>query len=103
MASVPPELGGARVLRYAVIDPALHAPTGRTRHTVAGVAVGPFAGLAICQYAGDSRLFYLFYCDVAWNVVTDTCHLSLQEALDQATFEYAEMATAWKEPGAPDR
>ena len=31
---------------------------------------------------------YLFYCDVAWNSVTDTYHDSMESAVEQAEFEF---------------
>ena len=56
--------------------------------------LGPAAALAICQYEGDSQ-YYLFYCDDEWNVRTDTCHQSLDDAKDQAEFEYEGVSALW--------
>ena len=84
----PPKLiGGARVLRWSEFDDR-HRPTGSCRQIVAGVLQGPAAGLAICQYEGETA-FYLFGCDAEWNTVSDTSHESLKDALEQAEFEYA--------------
>ncbi|MCP2289133.1 hypothetical protein APR08_002050 [Nocardia amikacinitolerans] len=51
-----------------------------------GLVVDGFAGLAITQYDASPAV-YLFYCDAAWNVVTDTCHDSVAAAREQAFSE----------------
>ncbi|MBM4018279.1 MAG: hypothetical protein FJ288_08130 [Planctomycetes bacterium] len=90
----PPELvGGAKVVRWSAID-GRHRPTGNCRHIVAGVLQGPAAGLAICQYEGETA-YYLFGCDPEWNTVTDTWHESLEDALEQAEFEYEGVSETW--------
>jgi hypothetical protein len=70
-----------------VADLAAASPTGNTRHTVGGNLRRDFAALVIAQYPGDDS-YYLLYCDEDWNAVTDTFHLDLDGALDQAAFEY---------------
>ncbi|MGQ9547059.1 MAG: hypothetical protein ACUVWS_00380, partial [Roseiflexus sp.] len=54
----------------------------------------PAAGLAICQYEGETSC-YLFGCDSDWNAVTDTWHETLEDALDQAEFEYEGVSKTW--------
>ena len=61
---------------------------------VAGVLQGPAAGLAICQYEGETA-YYLFGCDDEWNTVTDTWHEALEGALEQAEFEYEGVSRTW--------
>jgi hypothetical protein len=63
--------------------------------------MGPMAGLAICQYAGQDA-FYLFGCDADWQNVTDTWHQTLDDAQHQAEFEYEGVSKTWifAEPGA---
>lgn len=91
----PPELlDGARVLAFAVIDASV-VPTGGTTHCIEVEMLGPAAGLAIAKYDGDGQ-FYLFYCDPKWQVVTDTCHPSLELAREQAEFEYRGVSARWK-------
>ncbi len=51
-------------------------------------------GLAIYQLEGESAL-HLFGWDAQWNVVTDTWHATLEEALHQAEFEYEGVSTTW--------
>ncbi|MFO0759538.1 MAG: hypothetical protein U0359_23805, partial [Byssovorax sp.] len=66
----PPELlGGAKVVQWSAID-SRHRPTGNTRQIVAGVLQPPAAGIAICQYDGETN-YYLFGCDAEWNTATD--------------------------------
>lgn len=56
--------------------------------------MGAMAGLAICQPSGAQE-FYLFGCDSNWNVVTDTWHQSLNEAQEQAEYEYDGISKTW--------
>ncbi|MGL4463325.1 MAG: hypothetical protein ACRC1K_14345 [Planctomycetia bacterium] len=92
----PPELlDGARVLAFAFVDAAV-APTGRTTHRIDDEVLGPAAGLAIARYKAAGP-FYLFYCDPAWEVVTDTCHPTLELAREQAEFEYSGVSSRWRE------
>jgi len=79
---------------YSPID-SRHRATGACKHTVGGIVQGSFDGLAICQYRGDSA-FYLFYCDADWNNVTDTFHLTLDDAKGQAEFEYEGVSATWQ-------
>ena len=91
----PPLIAGLPVVCYTAID-GRHRATGATRHVVGGVLRGPAAALAVCR---DSGGFYLFYCDAAWEAVTDTWHATLQDALDQAEFEYAGTSATWQRAG----
>ena len=93
MVPAPSNLGGAKVLMYSVLD-GRQRPTGKCRHSVAGALVAGFAFLAICQYEGDDG-FYLFYCDDQWNVVTDTLHFTMDQAMEQAEFEYENASGTW--------
>jgi len=89
----PAELDGARVLAFAVID-ALISPTAGTVHRIGDEVVGPAAGLAIARYDGDD-VYYLFYCEPTWRVVTDTCHPTEELAREQAEFEYRGVSGRW--------
>ncbi len=90
----PPELvGGARVVRWSPIDNR-HRHTGNCTNIVAGKVMGAAAGLAICQYDGEGA-YYLFGCDAEWNSLTDSWHLTLEEALEQAEFEYEGVSATW--------
>ncbi len=67
---------------------------GECRHIVAAEAQGSAAGLAICQYDGETA-YYLFGCHPEWNTVTDTRHETLEEALERAELEYAGVSSTW--------
>jgi len=88
------EINGAKVVFYSSIDQR-HRPTGACKHTVRGIVQPRFDGLAICQYDGESA-FYLFYCDASWNSITDTFHLTLEDAKQQAEFEYEGISATWQ-------
>jgi hypothetical protein len=94
MGEPPEELDGARVLAFAVIDGS-GAPTGGTTHRIGNEILGPAAGLAIARYDAGDGSFYLFYCDPDWQVVTDTCHPTLELAREQAEYEYRGVSARW--------
>ena len=93
MKLCPALLDGARVLCHAAVDERCR-PTGSCRHYRGTQPLGPFAGLAVCQYAGE-RACYLFYCDADWRPLTDTRHERLEDALRQAEFEYEGISGHW--------
>jgi hypothetical protein len=84
----PPRLVGGAHLRFFVIIDNLYTYTGNTKHYTNNHLLPPMQALALCQYENDSG-FYLFGCDLQWNTITDTYHDTLEEAFEQATFEYA--------------
>jgi hypothetical protein len=87
-SETPPRmLGGGRVLKYARVTPDVR-PTGATRHILPSGVAGPAAALAIVEDAEDTGGFFLFGLDATGSVETDTWHESLDDALDQAAFEY---------------
>ncbi len=96
MKNIPGTVGGAKVILYTAID-GRHRHTGNCRQFVEGVLMGPAAGLAIGQYEGEDA-FYLFGCDVEWNAVTDTWHKTLEEAKQQAEFEYEGVSATREQP-----
>ena len=79
-------LDGARVLQFASLSRS--QPTGRTRHVVDGAEVSDFAAVAIARFDDEPKGVYLFYCDRSWNVVTDTQHKDVSEAIAQANLEF---------------
>jgi hypothetical protein len=86
-------IGGYKVVCYTPID-SRHRFTEKTRQIVRGKLMGAMSGLAICQ-PGKLDEFYLFGCDSDWNVVTDTWHQSLNEAKEQAEYEYEGVSETW--------
>lgn len=92
----PGTVGGLRVVFYSVLDHR-QRPTGACSHVVAGEPQVPFGGLAICHSEGG---YVLFYCDQAWNTVTDTWHTSIERAKEQAESEYEGIDRTWTRPTA---
>ena len=89
----PKKLDGGDVLQFALID-AQTPSIGNTVHRVTGKLVGSIAGLAICRLGKNG--YYLFYCDPDWNVITDTFHESVEDAMRQAAFEFDGIAAKWQ-------
>jgi len=86
MKKIPDKIDGGKVLCATQID-SRHNFTHACRQIVAGKEMGPMAGLAVCKFDDDDGI-YLIGCDEKWNGITDTWHQSLDEAIDQAEFEY---------------
>ena len=91
----PAKLDDMPVLQYAVLSNDA-TPTGNTKHLFNGQPVKDITRLAVCDGGGNPKAIYLFSCDDDWNVLTDTCHMSIEEALAQADFEYQHIRSAWK-------
>jgi hypothetical protein len=51
--------------------------------------------LAIC-HSDDEAAFYLFHCDDLWQVVWDSWHETVEEALLQANSQYVGLRGAWQ-------
>lgn len=88
----PDIVGGAKVVLYVSLEGM--NPTGRTEHIHIGKAVEPTVGLAICKYDNEEG-YYLFGCDANWNSVTDTWHENIDDALEQAEWEYEGLSGSW--------
>lgn len=73
-----------------------HRPTGKTQHFHGDELLPPPTELRIVQYSSDPG-YYLFYCDDSGAELTDTYHDSVQEAMDQAEFEFGITAEEWSE------
>ena len=101
MGPAPTHIGWAKVIAFTAIDER-HRHTGACRQIVVGALLGPAAGLAICRVEGEDS-FYLFGCDERWGNVTDTCHPTLEEAMDQAEFEKWEGVTATWHTAPPNK
>jgi hypothetical protein len=72
---IPPFLADLPIVGYA--------PLGTTRLTGGHARLDERgAYLAICRHEDDG--FYLFGCDAAWNVVSDTWHETAADAIEQA-------------------
>ena len=89
----PAQIGQADLIAYLVITED-HKRTGNTEHIVDGLPTEDFYGLAICKYKDDPG-YYLFYCDASWETITDTYHDTVEDAKDQAAFEYSDTEKDW--------
>jgi hypothetical protein len=94
MPTLPPPLDGPGLVRIATVTPDTPS-SGRTQHQVNGQLVGPASGLAIYR-CDDGNGYYLFGCDLSWEVITDTWHATLEEATGQAEFEYPGISRHWQ-------
>jgi hypothetical protein len=91
--TVPDKIGGAKVIYYSPIDERHHF-TGNTTHIASGKMVDMVHGLAICKYEEEDG-FYLFGCDEDWRSITDTFHDTIEDAKNQAEFEYKNIHHTW--------
>jgi hypothetical protein len=86
-----------KVLMRLTLQPH-HVPTGNTTHKL-GSPDGrqqdfpPFVRLEIAQYEGDTGFYLLYYPETGHG--TDTWHLSLDDALHQAEYEFGVKAEEW--------
>ena len=93
MSQVPEKIGNVHVHWYTVLDHR-HRRTGMCKHVIGEQPLGEVKGLAIC-HDPDQVGYYLFYCDEHWNSMTDTWHQTLEDAKDQAEFEYEGSQRTW--------
>jgi len=91
-SEMPDFIGNASVICYAVIN--LVIPTGNTQHFKNGRPLGLAYGLAICQ-SQPAQGYYLFCCDDNWKEFADTWHETIEDAQDQAEYEYAGVSNNW--------
>jgi hypothetical protein len=66
-------------------------------NTSNGEPVGPAFRLQIIRLEGEDG-FYLIRYDAAGRELTDTLHEGIEEALNQAQFEYGVTPDLWKPP-----
>lgn len=87
------KLGGAKILLYLTLT-SDQKRTENTKHIIGGKEQTEFYGLAICDYEDEPGV-YLIYCDSNWSVLTDTWHESVEDAKDQASFEFVNTEGKW--------
>ncbi len=89
----PSHIDGARLLAWAWSD----LPFG---HVASEAGAAPIAihGLALCQYAGATRV-YRFSCDAQWEAVQDEVYASADEARQQLPAQYRAVAATWHRAG----
>jgi len=71
-----------------------HVPTGRTSHKVDGQTVETASELRVMPFSADQG-FYLMHFNADGDELTDTYHESLDEALEQANFEFGVTPDEW--------
>jgi hypothetical protein len=89
----PSKIDKADLIAYLILD-SNNIRTGNTKQIVNGDLVKDFYGLAICTYNNDKG-YYLFYCNENWETITDAWHETMEEAVDQAVFEYTNTENGW--------
>lgn len=94
MEPAPKEIEGATTIAFVIIE-SPNSRTGNTEHFVEGKNYSETAGLAICSYPEESDSIYLFHCDQNWTTITDSWHGSVQEAKEQAAFEFNHIEDKW--------
>lgn len=75
-------------------------PTHATDHILPNGIAGPASALAVVEAEDDTGGVFLFGLDVEGSVETDTWHESVEEALDQASWEY--VGLVWTDLSASD-
>ena len=96
MAAPPAELDGAVVLwvtdgdEAAEFYPVRHLNTGQDE---------PIVALAVCEYAASPGSIYLFGCNANWQVLHDTLHDSVEEAMAAAREEIVRGSIRWRRVG----
>jgi hypothetical protein len=79
--------------REIILKPS-HQPTGRTQHFRDGTTLPSPHRLRITSFEGDPG-FYLLYLDEAGRELTDTYHDTLEQAFEQAQWEFGVLPTEW--------
>lgn len=83
------------VLHRVYVDPSRQ--TGATIHRRGDHEIPVAHELRIVRYEGDVDVYLLHY-DEAGKELTDTCHSSIEEAADQAEFEFGLGKDEWSPP-----
>ena len=89
---IPRAIGEAKVILYSPIDQR-HKATGVCNHEISGGQMKKAKCAAICQYE-NGHGFYLFICYES-EQMSDTYHENLEEAKEQAEFEYEGISNTW--------
>jgi hypothetical protein len=96
---IPSELDGARVILYTINSPHnKYGTVGIINENNEVVDEIPITAKAICQYEG-SKEFYLFSCDMEWEVIGDMDYYSIEEAKESARLSNGVKENEWIEGG----
>ncbi len=85
-SNIPASVGGDQVVCFQVL------PEAKTISRISGPV--QINQLAICKCSAQAGL-YLFGCNNGWQTYTDTWHESIEEAKEQAAFEFNADINAW--------
>ncbi len=94
------ERDGARILKRVDLGPH-HSPRSQTRHYLPSDSANPyppFVSLEIGKYDGTD--YYLFHVTIDGEN-TDTWHASVEDAMDQAEFEFGVKPEEWVDVQEP--
>ncbi len=87
----PTEIGGARVVGYAIVHPN-HFHTQNTTQIVNGLVKPKATAMIIAQYQNED-CYYVFGCYTdQWITETDTWHETLEDAIEQLDWEYTDLS-----------
>jgi hypothetical protein len=73
---------------------AAHSASGKTIHRRGDVVLPPASRLLIVQFSGDAG-FYILHLNDEGDEITDTFHMTIDEAFAQAKWEYGVSASEW--------
>jgi len=90
-------MSDARIIKAVLLRPE-HRVTGETFHERDGVPVGRPSRLIIVEFGDGYNLIHL---DEEGAELTDTFHESVDDALQQAAFEFTIDPNEWSDSSAP--
>lgn len=88
-----PKIDGAEVILWTPID-SRHRATGACQHFHEGQLAGAVSWVAICRY-DKAQECYLFRYHPNIDRYSDTFHNSIEDAKQQAEFEYEGVSKTW--------
>ncbi|WP_163539241.1 hypothetical protein [Gracilibacillus sp. YIM 98692] len=92
---IPNDLDGARVIQYTRnIKNNKFGTVGIINDKNETIGELPITAMAICQYEG-SKVYYLFSCDLNWDVIGDFDCYSIKEAMEIAKDSYNVILEDW--------
>lgn len=91
---MPTVIDGATVVCSVVLDASRHRYTASVVLRDGDSEQRWFHGLAVVQYP-DSVEAYLFYCDSDWETENDSLYASVEEAITEATQQFAVTQDDW--------
>ena len=79
-----------------------HEPTGHTGHIVGGAVLPMPLELRVVSYAEDPGVYLLYISDPGSGLAdTDTYHMTMQDAFEQARLEFSVLPSEWRRVRGP--